>query len=196
LPVVPQPVATIGTPTNLALGGTKMALVAPIYDGIDTSGGGMLLPTTTGGTALTAKQISILNNVDQNAVALLVQQISAGAWIAALGTAATIAAGLGVPVWVMLAALVAAGLISAAVVIKMKSVNKTAKIVKSGGHKRYSIGANPRMRTLLKVAKRVDNIFISYDRRMNKFRSRIRGSYRPQRISYRRPLMIAAPHRR
>jgi len=48
--------------------------------------------------------------------------------------------------------------------------------------KRYSIGANPRLNTLLKVAKRVDNIFTNYDRRISKFRSRIKG---PQRRTYR-----------
>jgi hypothetical protein len=44
--------------------------------------------------------------------------------------------------------------------------------------KRYSIGANPRLNTLLKVAKRVDNIFVRYDTRISKFRSRIRGTRR------------------
>lgn len=44
-----------------------------------------------------------------------------------------------------------------------------------GRRRRYSIGSNPRMDTLLKVAKRVDNIFVRYDSRMRKFRSRIRG---------------------
>jgi len=56
-------------------------------------------------------------------------------------------------------------------------------VVKLGGKrkKRYSIGTNPRMNTLLKVAKRVDNIFISYDKRMTKFRSRIKGPRKPAR---------------
>ncbi len=38
--------------------------------------------------------------------------------------------------------------------------------------KRYTIGANPRLNTLLKVAKRVDNIFVKYESRMKKFRGR------------------------
>lgn len=54
--------------------------------------------------------------------------------------------------------------------------------------KRLSIGRNPRVATLLRVAKRVDNLFASYDRRISKFRSRIRGSYRTRRYS--------PPHRR
>lgn len=54
--------------------------------------------------------------------------------------------------------------------------------------RRYSIGANPRLNTLLKVGKAVDNIFVRYDRRVSKFRARIRGiSPRPaQRHFYHR----------
>jgi len=48
----------------------------------------------------------------------------------------------------------------------------------STGKRRYSIGGNPRLNTLLKVAKRVDNIFASYDSRISKFRSRIKGPQR------------------
>lgn len=48
--------------------------------------------------------------------------------------------------------------------------------------KRYSIGANPRLNTLLKVGKRVDNIFNRYDKRIGKFRSRLRGT-RPRRTA-------------
>lgn len=47
--------------------------------------------------------------------------------------------------------------------------------------KRYSIGKNPRLNTLLKVGKRVDNIFASYDARVKKFRSRLRGVPAPRR---------------
>lgn len=50
--------------------------------------------------------------------------------------------------------------------------------IRKGRRRRYSIGANPRMNTLIKVAKHVDNIFIRYDKRMQKFRSRIRGPAR------------------
>ena len=50
--------------------------------------------------------------------------------------------------------------------------------------KRYSIGVNPRLKTLLKVGKRVDNIFASYDKRISKFRSRLRGGYRRPRYVY------------
>lgn len=60
----------------------------------------------------------------------------------------------------------------------------TAVVKARGKKKRYSIGANPRLNTLLKVAKRVDNIFVSYDKRISKFRTRVKGprrrtSYRP-----------------
>lgn len=41
--------------------------------------------------------------------------------------------------------------------------------------KRLSIGANPRVGTLIRVAKRVDNLFASYDKRVAKFRARIKG---------------------
>ena len=51
--------------------------------------------------------------------------------------------------------------------------------------KRYSIGTNPRLSTLLKVGKRVDNIFVAYDKRISKFRSRLRGTSRTTRA--RRP---------
>ena len=51
--------------------------------------------------------------------------------------------------------------------------------------KRYSIGTNPRLSTLLKVGKRVDNIFVAYDKRISKFRSRLRGTSRTTRT--RRP---------
>lgn len=47
-----------------------------------------------------------------------------------------------------------------------------------GRARRYSIGANPRLGTLIKVAKRVDNLFNQYDKRISKFRSRIRGPRR------------------
>ena len=47
--------------------------------------------------------------------------------------------------------------------------------------KRYSIGTNPRLNTLLKVGKRVDNIFVRYDKRISKFRSRLRGYRQPRR---------------
>ena len=46
--------------------------------------------------------------------------------------------------------------------------------------RRMSIGTNPRLNTLLKVGKRVDNIFARYDKRIGKFRSRLRG-YAPRR---------------
>ena len=46
--------------------------------------------------------------------------------------------------------------------------------------KRLSIGANPRLNTLLKVGKFVDNTFNRYDKRISKFRSRLRGP-RPRR---------------
>lgn len=47
------------------------------------------------------------------------------------------------------------------------------------GRKRYSIGANPRLNTLLKVGKYVDNLMLRTDRRIRKFRSRLRG-YAPR----------------
>ena len=47
-----------------------------------------------------------------------------------------------------------------------------AVFVKRRSPKRYTIGANPRLNTLLKVAKRVDNIFVKYESRMKKFRGR------------------------
>jgi len=50
--------------------------------------------------------------------------------------------------------------------------------------KRYSIGTNPRINTLLKVGKRVDNIFANYDQRIRKFRSRLRGYSPPRRHTY------------
>lgn len=61
--------------------------------------------------------------------------------------------------------------------------------------KRYSIGANPRLNTLLKVAKKVDNIFVSYDRRVSKFRSRIKGPAR-RRAPYRGPDYFISPAER
>lgn len=42
-------------------------------------------------------------------------------------------------------------------------------------HKRYSIGRNPRLRTLLKVANRVDGIFDQYDKGITRFRTRVKG---------------------
>lgn len=53
--------------------------------------------------------------------------------------------------------------------------------------KRYSIGTNPRLNTLLKVGKRVDNIFLRYDKRISKFRSRLRGTATRSRRYYRPP---------
>jgi len=50
--------------------------------------------------------------------------------------------------------------------------------------KRYSIGKNPRLNTLLKVAKRVDNIFLSYDKRINKYRQRTSLKPRRTRVVY------------
>lgn len=52
--------------------------------------------------------------------------------------------------------------------------------------KRYSIGANPRVGTLIKVAKRVDNLFNKYDTRVSKFRRRIKGP--PRRYSHGYPM--------
>lgn len=51
--------------------------------------------------------------------------------------------------------------------------------------KRLSIGANPRLNTLLKVGKRVDNIFAKYDVRMRKFRGRLRGPRPRPRLPFR-----------
>jgi len=50
--------------------------------------------------------------------------------------------------------------------------------------RRLSIGANPRLNTLLKVGKYVDNIFARYDSRIKKFRSRLRGGTRRPPIPY------------
>lgn len=87
------------------------------------------------------------------------------------------------------------GGVAAASVIKLITAGAPddKKVSLRKRRKRYSIGANPRINTLLKVAKKVDNIFASYDTRMRKFRGRIRG-YRPRtQARYYRP---PAPHHR
>jgi hypothetical protein len=63
--------------------------------------------------------------------------------------------------------------------------DNTSIEIKRRKAKRYSIGTNPRLNTLLKVGKRVDNIFVRYDSRIRKFRSRLRGY--SQRRYYRPP---------
>lgn len=81
--------------------------------------------------------------------------------------------------WLLLAAgLAAAGLISTAIYGWLKGEGRKAK------GKRYSIGASPRIETLLRVAKRVDNIFLRFDKRVRKFRGRIRGAYRVGRAAH------------
>ncbi len=72
----------------------------------------------------------------------------------------------------VVAALVGLGLLAKWIYDKIKARGRKRR-------KRYSIGSNPRMGTLLKVGKKVDNIFLRYDKRVRKFRSRIRG-YNPR----------------
>jgi len=50
--------------------------------------------------------------------------------------------------------------------------------------KRYSIGTNPRLGTLLKVSKRCDNLLVKTDNRIRKFRARIKGPQRTGRRYY------------
>lgn len=67
--------------------------------------------------------------------------------------------------WLLLAAgLLAAALISLAIYNWLKRGKRKGK--------RYSIGRNPRLLTLLKVAKLVDNIFVAYNKRVGKYARR------------------------
>ena len=71
--------------------------------------------------------------------------------------------------------------------------DETTIKVRKKSPRRYSIGSNPRLNTLLKVGKRVDNIFARYDSRIRKFRSRLRGSPRPRRRYYDAPNPYLSP---
>lgn len=108
------------------------------------------------------------------AVPQIIGLASAGKWAAIVSLVVGI---LGTLPWstilVVMGALVAAGLLAKWIYDKIKAHGR------HGRRKRYSIGSNPRMGTLLKVGKKVDNIFLRYDKRVKKFRTRIRG-YNPR----------------
>ncbi|GAI00640.1 unnamed protein product [marine sediment metagenome] len=140
--------------------------------------------------------------------ALAIPAVIAGAATAipAVGTALASAAG-----WVMgkglLPLLVRMGLAGGAASVAWNTIANlfglnpadaiaVAESMKKKG-KRYSIGTNPRLNTLLKVGKRVDNIFVRYDKRISKFRSRLRGYQQPRRrYAYRQEQYLSPVEKR
>lgn len=72
----------------------------------------------------------------------------------------------------ILAALIAAAGAAGLGYLISKFVTSDGKLKRRS---RYSIGTNPRLGTLIKVAKRCDNIFLRYNKRAGKFARRTRG---------------------
>jgi len=100
---------------------------------------------------------------------VLMRLVQTGALAAAVALAKKY---LGRSWWKILLAAAAAGLIAFAIVRLLRTRGKKKS-------RRLSIGTNPRLGTLLKVAKRTDNLLLRFRRRVAKFEHRTRRAPAP-----------------
>jgi hypothetical protein len=193
LPVPSQPPVVGGSPYN------------PVTDAWLTDGGGMggqyadgpvsaydasasFYTGETGGVVATQTGLPIIGGI-AGAIA------RTGVWTMLLGYARQLLAQYGPTV---LKAIVGAA--AFATIMKLIGIgapdDTPVKVGGKGRAKRYSIGTNPRLGTLLKVSKRCDNLLTKTDNRIRKFRSRLHGYRTPRRRSYPGPGYYLSPAER
>ncbi len=152
--------AIVGATVNTILGGGEFKPGIPGIGHVDA---------TTGGIDV-GQLIEVVKPIIPQIIALA----GAAKWAALAALLVSTLAGLPwLTILAVVAGLVALGLLAKWIYDKIKARGKK-------GHRarRLSIGSNPRLGTLIKVAKKTDNIMLRYDKRVTKFRARIRGSGR------------------